>query len=73
MTPAEENILKREIKQVRGFLSALRTENITINQELAGMVTRIAKMRTAQLGIEVLITEFEANLGKAKHFKVPLV
>ena len=66
-TPSKEYIsvkqLAQDRKQVKGFLSAIRTQNNTINQELVGMVQKVARMREAQLGIGALIEELEERLG----------
>jgi len=62
MSPEEKSIIKSERKQIRAFLAAIRIENATIGKELAGLVQRIAKLREAQLGIELLVTEFEKKL-----------
>lgn len=62
MTPEEKHILAKEKKQTLGFLDSVRTENNTISQELAGMIEKVANLRTAQLGIELAIEEFEKKL-----------
>lgn len=61
-TPKKQSIIVTELKQLTGFLAAVRTQNNTINQELAGMVRKVAKLREAQLGIDLLLTEFEKKL-----------
>ena len=62
MTSQEKSIVAKEKKQIKAFLSALRQQNTAIGQELAGLVEKIAKMREAQLGTELLIGEFEKRI-----------
>lgn len=62
MTSHEKSILAKEKKQIKAFLSALRQQNTAIGQELVGLVEKIAKMREAQLGTELLIGEFEKRI-----------
>jgi len=64
MNSQEQSIIKQERSKIKAFLSALRTESSTISQELAGLVTKIAKLREAQLGIDEIINQFEEKLGK---------
>lgn len=62
MTPEEKSITKKELKQVKTFLSTLRQQNENIGNELAGMVRKIGKIREAQLSIELILTTFEEKL-----------
>lgn len=54
----------RESKQVRAFLTTIRTQNNAISKSLATMIQEIGRIRTIQLGINLVIDEFEKKLGK---------
>lgn len=62
MTPEEQRIIVKERKQIKGFLEAIRTENNTISKELSGLVAKIAKLRGAEVAIELILQEFEKKL-----------
>lgn len=64
MTNQEKKIIAQERKKIKAFLQSMRTENNTISQELAGMVRQIGRIRQAQVGINLLLEEFEKKLGK---------
>jgi len=63
MTPKQKSIIAKERRQVRAFLSAIRTESNTISQQLAEIIGNIGKLREAQLAIELVLTRFEKKLG----------
>ncbi|MBA7610465.1 hypothetical protein ES703_17673 [subsurface metagenome] len=62
MSPTEKHTLEKEKKQLRGFLSAIRTENNSIGKRLACIIPIIASIRASQVGIELIIQEFEKKL-----------
>lgn len=64
MTPEEKVILKQERKQIKATLASIRVENTAIGKQLASMICLISSARASQLGIDVMITELEARLGK---------
>lgn len=64
MTPKDKDTMKREKKQLRGFLAAIRTENTAIGKQLASVTAIVGAMRASQLGIELIISELEEKLGK---------
>lgn len=64
MTPKEESIIKQERKQIRAFLSGIRTENNAVGKRLASVISIVGSMRASQLGIDLIITELEEKLGK---------
>ena len=53
-----------EIKQIKGFIDCVRTENNTLTKELASVISLIGSARTSQLGIEVILSELEKKLSK---------
>lgn len=52
----------QEPKQIKAFLSTLRQQNAHIGNELAGMVQKVDKIRTAQSDIEALTLDFEKKI-----------
>jgi len=64
--PREEYISIKELaqdrKQLKGFLSVLKTENDVIGKQLAVLIEAIGKLRTSQLGINLLISELKTKL-----------
>jgi len=52
----------KEIKQTKAVLATIRTENDTLSKRLASIITLIGSARTSQLGIEVILSEFEKKL-----------
>jgi len=64
MNCQEKNIIKQEKKQIKAGLATIRTENNAIGKRLGSMIAIVRSMRASQLGIDVMITEFEEKLGK---------
>lgn len=60
----DKSILKREKKQILGFLAAIRTEANEIEKKLASMIVTIGAARASQLGISMIISELEEKLEK---------
>lgn len=55
---------QKQIKQTKAVLGAIRTENNNLGKRLACIITLIGSARSSQLGIEVILSEFEAKLSK---------
>ncbi|MQY69758.1 MAG: hypothetical protein GH145_02705 [Firmicutes bacterium] len=53
---------EEQIKQIKGFLSEIRTQNNAIGKRLASIIAIVSSMRASQLGIDVMLTDLEENM-----------